>query len=199
MIGGFLAMFDLDNAADGQLGHKAVEAVRFYLEQLGHGKCANNNDDFPVTRTQISGLLQIARNEPGKIAYFAEKQRAKVEARLQSRNRPDQLLVAQRDFWNLVYQVCTGRITFPNFNWSLPAERDKAMPGELLGTEQHTGKTAPEQAGAKKRVQEERQRWQHQWDQQHYPIFFQRFCSHYVYEMAKRVASKGPNGLEEER
>jgi hypothetical protein len=69
------------------------------------------------------------------------------------------------------------------------------MPGELPGTAQHVGNTAPEQAGAKKRVQEERQRWQHQWDHQRYLIFFQRFWSHSMYEMAKRVASKGPNGL----
>lgn len=180
-------MLEVCIAADTDLGQRAIEAVENYVrqhaEQSYHGE-----EDWPIARSQIAGLRQIAANEPSKVAEFAEKQRSRAEKRLEGgTNEQRQLkLEAEIAFWELVKTCCDGKP--PKVQWSLNQERDRAIPAELQDEKQPSGaQLTKEQQAARKERRQRREAWQKQWERDHYAAFFQRFCIHYFYEMSKRT------------
>ena len=74
-------MFDIDIAADTELGQRAIDAVDRYVRENAVGPFREEKN-WPISRAQIVGLRQIAVNEPGKAGEFAEHQRTKVQAKL---------------------------------------------------------------------------------------------------------------------
>ena len=176
-------MLDIDIAADTELGQRAIEAVDRYLRENGVGPFREEKD-CPISRSQIAGLRQIAQNEPAKVREFAEQQRKKAKAKLDTTTNEERQreLKAEIAFWELVRGLCEGKP--PKFSWSLTQARDQALPAELQDEKQPPGAhLTKEQQAARKHKREQRERWQRQWELDHYAAFFQRFCVHYLYEL----------------
>ncbi len=159
------------------------------LDQLLSG-----STKFPVKTTQIYGLRQIARQQPKEIACFAEHQRRRVQRRYKEENerrqpRDDVLqeLQAVIDFWVLVTNLCSNSTS----GWSVVQEGHRYLPEEL-----REEKLPPKSKGA---TQQETQanltlhnqfknrqtKWLDQWKNEHIPAFFERFCTHCLYRIAK--------------
>uniref|UniRef100_A0A7C2C4U7 Uncharacterized protein n=1 Tax=Thermus islandicus TaxID=540988 RepID=A0A7C2C4U7_9DEIN len=152
-------MLEIDIAADTELGQRAQEAVKQYLRQHGEEwyRCS---DDWPIARSQISGLRQIALNEPRQVAAFAEHQRQKAEAKHKTTKKEERQaeLEAEIAFWELIKQLCDGKP--PKVPWSLTQARDKALPAELQEERQPPGaKLTKEQQEARKQKQAQRESW----------------------------------------
>jgi len=180
-------MLEIDIAADTELGQRAIEAVGRYLKDNALGPF-QKEDEWPIARTQITGLRQIAMNEPAKVAEFAKHQRAKAAERLEKTKQEERQheLKVEIAFWELIPALCDGKP--PKFAWSLTQARDQALPAELQDEKQPPGaQLTKEQQAARKEKREGRERWQRQWERDHYAAFFQRFCIHYLYEMSKRT------------
>jgi hypothetical protein len=180
-------MLDIDIAADVELGQRAIEAVDRYVREHAVGPFREEKD-WPISRGQIAGLRQIAVNEPAKVGEFAEHQRTKVQAKLDTTANEERQreLKAEIAFWELTRGLCEGKP--PKFSWSLTQARDQALPADLHDEKQPPGsQLTKEQQAARKEKRERRERWQRQWEQDHYAAFFQRFCIHYLYEMSKRT------------
>ncbi|GIW82518.1 MAG: hypothetical protein KatS3mg105_4325 [Gemmatales bacterium] len=180
-------MLETDIAADTELGRHAIDAVEKFV-QANAAEFYQREDDWLIARSQISGLRQIAVYEPTKVGEFAQHQQKKSEDKLQrTRNEEKRReLEAEIEFWELVRRLCEGKP--PKCPWSLIQARDQALPDELREEKQPPGtKLTKEQQAARKEKRERRERWQRQWEREHYAAFFQRFCSHYLYEMSKRT------------
>ncbi len=176
-------------AVDGELGRRAIEAVNQYLQEHGR-KQYRKPDEWPIPRSQIAGLRQIAANEPAQLARFAEHQRKKVAAKLEETKREGRRrdLEAQVAFWKCVEGLCEGKP--PQHRWSLRQECEAATPPELREEPLALGaKLSQAEQTARKKLKSDRERWQDQWRRRFYPAFFQRFCIHYLYEMSRRTQS----------
>ena len=110
-------------------------------------------DAFPVQRSQIYGLRQIARQQPLKVKDFAQHQRERAERRNQ--NAPEIRL------WRLAEQLCDSKA-----DWSVRKEILKLAP------EDHMNQT--------RRRQRE---WLDEQEKIHRPAFFERFCTHALYRL----------------
>jgi hypothetical protein len=180
-------MLDIDIAADTDLGQRALHAAERYVTD-NVPPSLSKEEDWPIARAQIKGLRQIATNEPAKVREFAEHQRAKVDAKLATVQKDErrQELAAKIAFWELVIGLCEGKP--PKFDWSLMQACSQTQPAELTD-EKNPPDARPtrEQQAARKEKKERRDRWEQQWKRDHYPAFFDRFCAHYLYAMAKRT------------
>jgi hypothetical protein len=173
-------MLDINIAADTELGQRAIDAAANYVRDHVHGPL--------IARAQIAGLRQVAANEPAKVGEFTEHQRSKVAEKLAKMPNEDRRreLEAEIAFWELVRGLCEGRS--PKFAWSLAQACTQALPADLADEKQQAGaQRTKEQQAAKKDKKERRDRWEQQWKLDHYAAFFQRFCAHFLYEMAKRT------------
>ena len=152
-----------------------------------------NNNQFPVKRTQIYGLRQIARQQPGEVKGFASHQGKRAQSRCddekeKSNPRPDilQSLQVEIDFWTLVANLCNGSTS----NWSVPKEGHRYLP-EGLGDQnlrEIPGATPQETQKNQEynnKLKKSRQEWFQQWGNEHIPAFFERFCTHCLYCIAK--------------
>ena len=64
-------------------------------------------EKFPVQRSQIYGLRQIARQEPGRVHDFAIHQRERAERKQENVSERGRFrLQTEIDFWSLVNQLC---------------------------------------------------------------------------------------------
>jgi hypothetical protein len=180
-------MLEIDIAADTELGQRAIKAVDSYVRD-NVSDSFQKAEDWPISRAQITGLRQIAVREPTKVGEFAEHQRKKAQAKLENTKQEERRseLKAEIAFWELVRGLCDGKP--PKFSWSLTQARDQALPAELHDEKQPPGaQLTKEQQAARKEKRERRERWQRQWERDHYAAFFQRFCIHYLYEMSRRT------------
>jgi hypothetical protein len=175
-------MSELDVLSDTEFRARAIEFLDAFADQHAPNRC-------PVKRAQITGLRQIAFNEPAKVKEFAEHQRTRAAARLETINpkkeEQRQRWKAQVDFWQFIERLCDGRP--PRQSWSLAQEMEKHRPEEY--------KLAPLPAGAKlsreeqdsRNIAKHREReWSARWMADCYPAFFQRFCAHYLYLMSQQ-------------
>ena len=134
----------------------------------------SNNDKFPVKPTQIYGLRQIAKQQPGRVRTFAEHQRDR--ARNENEN----------EFWSLVLDLCRNDSPC----WSVPEEGHHYLPEELRdhNLREVPGATPQETQQNQRhnnRLKRERAQWLEQWENEHIPAFFERFCTHCLYRIAK--------------
>lgn len=168
----------VDQLSDTIYREKAIEIVdRFIAEYGDHGT--------PVDRSQIYGLRQIAVQQPGVIKSFADHQRERVEKKLETagqRSRPK--LEAQQGLWKLIADLCeTNKLP-----WSPATEAESQMPVELQ--ERNIVAKADcksnEDRSRRKQLLKQQKEWLQHWNAQHVPAFFQRFCTHYLYQLGKR-------------
>lgn len=149
------------------------QAVKQLHQLLGE------SDPFPVKATQIYGLRQIARQQPGKVENFANHQRERAERKYEGASEKAKPgLQAEINFWELIYNLCRSSTS----GWSVPKEGYDYLPEKLRNLparrQDMTRREHRELRGRKKK-------WLDQWKNQHIPAFFERFCTHCLYRIAK--------------
>ena len=140
-----------------------------------------NDKKFPVEPSQIHGLRQIARQEPERIEGFANHQGQRAQSRYdaedeKSRPRAEvlQKWETEVNFWTLVANFCGDS---PD-RWSVIQERNSRLPAEL--------QNRPDMSRRERReIGERRDKWCERWDNEHIPAFFERFCTHCLFCIAK--------------
>lgn len=183
--------------SDEDLGKQAVHAAEQFVEQSVCSKLTlRREEDWPIRRSQIAGLRLIATNEPERIAEFARKQREREQRKCGDREKPpesesDIKSTLFIDFWKRVEQLCAssarGRGT-----WSLQQACDAATPPEY---DEHdptpNAMLTLEQRQERNLRKSQRQEFQRRWKAAYYPVFFQRFCAHYLYAMSRMTQRQG--------
>lgn len=143
------------------------QAIRQLDDLLG--ECGK----FPVKKTQLYGLRQMARQEPGKVCKFASHQRNRAE-------RKDEV-----EFWKLVEKLSDS-----NNSWSVYTEGLAHAPAELHEENipaKKKGMTLAERTH-RNELNARRKKWLDQWARDHIPAFFERFCTHALYRLEKSQA-----------
>ncbi len=132
----------------------------------------SSSAQFPVKTTQIYGLRQIARQQPGEVERFARHQGERAE-KLDKQ--------AEINFWALVTNLCSDSPS----GWSVLKEGQLYLPVELQNIpNKWAGMTQDEQRKRNKLVRDRKERL-NQWKNEHIPAFFERFCTHCLYRIAK--------------
>ena len=145
------------------------QAVKQLRQLLG------KNKKFPVEPSQIHGLRQIARQEPGRVKGFADHQRKRAERKRETASvNAQQRLESEIDFWTLVVNLCNGTTSA----WSVIQERDSRIPVDLQNKPDMSRRERGE-------IRERRDEWCKRWDNEHIPAFFERFCTHCLFCIAK--------------
>ena len=155
-------MTNLDLLSDTVYREQAVRQLDDLL-----GTC----ETFPVRKTQIYGLRQIARQEPGKVEEFARRQGKRAEGEQKQ---------AEIEFWDLVRRLCDS--TSP---WSVLTEGLEHAPAELRDENiptRNKGMT-PAERTRRNQLKARRREWLAQWTGAHVPAFFERFCTHALYRL----------------
>lgn len=164
-------MLSADLLSDTTFRDQAVQAVDRFVDDNG----------APLRRTQIYGLRQIAMNQPGKVKGFAFHQRQRAERQYENASKNGQLkLQKEIDFWKLVENLCASSAA--HGGWSLEQEAEVQMPTELrLEDNRPKSELTHEERSLRKQTKKKRREWSTVWMNQHLPLFFQRFCAHYLY------------------
>jgi hypothetical protein len=167
-------MPELDVEIDTDLRERAARAVEEFVGANG----------IPVSRAQLTGLMQVAANEPGLLSRFAGNQKERAQRRatpMKEGDRKAQLL-AEAAFWDLVKLLCEGKGA--RCPWSLVQAREAALP-ESRRLEKLPPGTALSAGEREKRdrKKKELEEWERAWDLGHYTGFFRHFCAHYLYRM----------------
>lgn len=170
-------MVELDVLADTVFRDEAAKAVDAFVSR----------HVCPVERAQIAGLRQIAANEPGKVLDFAKHQRDKAAKKLEGTKNEQKRarLDGEVAFWDLVSRLCGTSGTGPA-HWSLASlAEETASPDCRVGKKPHGSAPAEEH----KRYNDARDRlakWRKLRQSEDYPVFFARFCAHYLYRMSQQ-------------
>lgn len=161
------------------------QAVEQLYQLLG------SDTQFPVESTQIYGLRQIARQEPEKVKVFADHQRKRAERKCETASQnAQQRLESEIEFWTLVVNLCHETTD----RWSVIRERNSHIPVNLQNRSDMSRRERRE-------IGERRNEWCEQWDNEHIPAFFERFCTHCLFCVAKaemgQLASESANEVDE--
>lgn len=162
-------------------------------ETLDTFKSAHDPDGCPIERSQITGLRQIAFNEPRALRDFVESQRKRAEKRLQGLSPRDEdrrhRWQSEIEFWQLILDVCEGRQ--PKHAWSLAQELEQRRPEEYKLPALPPGARLSKEDNQKRDAVKVRARaWEEATRSAWYRAFFQRFCAHYLYLKAERPESQ---------
>ncbi len=164
---------NVDSLSDTTYRQQAKEQLDKLLDNVNH---LLDNGKFPVKRTQIYGLREIARQQPREVKKFANHQRERT--RRKKENRPYQ---AEIEFWTLVANLCSNSTS----DWSVNKEGRSHLPEELRDKnipKHRPGMTHEEQRDRNERMEQQRERLAH-WENEHIPAFFERFCTHALYRL----------------
>ena len=154
---------------------------------------SGNDNQFPVEPSQIHGLRQIARQEPERVGGFATHQGQRAQNRYDAENERSnpraevlQKWETEVNFWTLVANFCGDS---PD-RWSVKTEGHNYLPQELRddNLREVTGTTQQERQQIQQhnnRIKRERREWLKEWDTKHIPVFFERFCTHCLFCIAK--------------
>lgn len=175
-------MTNLDRLSDTVYREQAIGQLDDLL-----GACGT----FPVRKTQIYGLRQIARQEPGKVGEFARHQRGRAERKQeQASGKSDLKLKNEIDFWDLVDRLCDSSSPWSVLTEGLehaPAElRDENIPVRAKGM-------TPAERTHRNQIKARQREWLARWSQDHVPVFFERFCTHALYRLEMSHETKGEN------
>lgn len=177
-------MINVDLLSDTTYREQAVEQ----LDQL-----LGNSSKFPVESTQIYGLRQIARQEPERISDFATHQEQRAQNRYDAEDKKSnpnadilQKWETEINFWTLVASFCGDS----SDHWSVRKEGRVYLPEELRNENLRTvpGATPQETQQNQQhnnRIRKGQREWLAEWDNEHIPAFFERFCTHCLYCIAK--------------
>jgi hypothetical protein len=156
----------MDVLADTVLLNEAVRAAERFVREYG--------TDRGVKRTQVTGLRQIAANEPGRVGEFAKSQ---LE-RAQKRNASE----SEQRFWLVVSELCDGKD-----RWSLEGcieQLISARPKLPKVSGKITLEQQRERADLKRQIDQQQVEWDREAKRLRvklYASFFQHFCLHYIY------------------
>lgn len=134
---------------------------------------------FPVQRSQIYGLRQIARQQPLQVKAFAKHQRKRAESKKNA---------SEIQLWNLVERLCDS--TTPG--WSIHTEEKQHRPDKLSDQsipEKRPGMTNEERR-TRNHIRGQKHKWLTKWETNHIPAFFERFCTHALYRMAESETNR---------
>ena len=162
-------MTDMDLLSDTVFPGEARKAVDTVLKVCGA---------IPVADTQLYGLRQAARQQPGKVPQFARKQRDRAE----KRNNSD-----ETTFWSLVGYLCSGSTSQSGWSsegWSLDEEARRRLPEELHHLPSRQDMKTNEERQRRNQMASEQTRLLNEWKAQGIPAFFERFCAHCLYQRA---------------
>lgn len=163
------------------------QAVKQLHQLLGRA------NQFPVESTQIYGLRQIARQEPERIRDFATHQGQRAQSRYGAEDEKSnpraevlQKWETEINFWTLVANFCGDS---PD-RWSVKKEGRSYLPQELRNDNlrEVQGPTRQERERIRQhnnRLKREQREWLEKWDNEHIPAFFERFCTHCLFCIAK--------------
>ena len=145
-------------------------------------KQLDNGSRFPVKRAQIYGLRQIARQQPGKVQDFANHQRERARRKQENASEKVKLdLQAEIEFWTLVANLCS----YSPSDWSVNKEGHPHLPVELreenIPTKQEC--RTNEDRSRRNKLKKSQKEWLVQWENEHIPTFFERFCTHALYRL----------------
>ena len=142
------------------------------LDQLLAG-----DERFPVKPAQIYGLRQIARQQPGKVKDFANRQRKRAQRRPDNASeRVNPKLQAEIGFWTLVSALCSE-----SPDWSVHEEGKGRLPEELRNIPGRQEVRTNEERSRRNQLLDQRKEWLTHWNNAHIPAFFERFCTHALY------------------
>ncbi len=167
-------MRELDIEIDTDLRERAIQAVEDFVHGSG----------TPVSRSQMSGLLQVASKEPSRLKDFAGKQKERAVARTTGMREGERKAALQNeiDFWVLIKLLCEGK--GPKCTWSLEQAQEAALPASLRQEKLPPGTAlSKQQRDERERRKGELEAWKREWDREHYTAFFRHFCAHYMYHM----------------
>lgn len=140
-------------------------------------------DALPVKRSQIYGLRQIARQQPLEVTRFAEHQRGRAERKKTSAGRNAQpRLESEIKLWERVKRLCDSTP-----DWSVHTEAKEHLPQRLMDENipvKRPGMTNEERR-ARNQIRCQQQEWLTKWKTNHIPAFFERFCTHALYRLAR--------------
>lgn len=179
------------------------QAVKHLHQLLGSDK------QFPVEPTQIYGLRQIARQEPERIGNFAIRQGQRAQSRYDAednKSNPKAEVLrkweTEINFWTLVANFCG----YSPDCWSVETEGRAYLPEELhnQNLREVPGATPQETQQNQQhnnRIRRDQREWLVEWDKEHIPAFFERFCTHCLFCIAKaemgQLASESANEVDE--
>ena len=142
-----------------------------------------DTEKFPVARSQIHGLRQIARQQPAKVSEFARHQRERAERKREIASEEKKSgFDPEINFWDLVVRLCDVSTS----DWSVLKEGHAHLPGALREEnipEKRPG-MMPEERTRRNELKERQRDWLNQWINEHIPVFFQRFCTQCLYRKA---------------
>ncbi len=165
----------VDFLSDTTYRRQAAEQLNRLLDDIG--KC-------PVKRSQIYGLRQIARQQPNSVDKFASHQCERAKRKQEGAAEGAAVgLQAEIDFWTLVISL-SGDFSHAgdsSHDWSVCKEGLDHLPGDLQNIPPRQGNMTHEERTHRNKLCERRQKWLNQWNNEHIPAFFERFCTHYLY------------------
>ena len=145
-------------------------------------KLLGNSDKFPVEATQIYGLRQIARQQPREVKKFANHQRERTQRKEENASeRTKPALQAEIEFWDLVADLCGNSTS----DWSVLKEAHPHLPVELRDEnipKKQECKTHGD-LSRRNKLKKSQKEWLEQWENEHIPAFFERFCTHSLYRL----------------
>ena len=155
-----------------------------------------NCEKFPLEKSQIYGLRQIARQQPGQVRKFAGCQGQRATRKLEMKGeRGDRRLEAEIAFWKLVADLCEGLdANRPDIEWSVVKAGIDHLPIDLRDAnipERRPDMTADERR-RRKELRRKRKEWLARWSEAHFPAFIERFCTHALFrsERLEKVGSE---------
>ena len=169
-------MTSLDVLSDTLYSQQAVVQLDRLLEA---------GDPFPVEKSQLYGLRQIARQQPLKVSSFAEKQRKRVERKMENTKLGSPNFQCMEDevlFWKLVTDLCDS--TPSSQGWSLAQTAGSHLPPELDQVPDRQPGMTNEDRTRRNQLRKERRDWEQAWYEAHIPAFFEHFCTHCLYRRA---------------
>ena len=169
-------MTRLDVLSDTIYRHQAIVQLDRLLEA---------GDSFPIERTQVYGLRQISRQQPLKVSNFAEKQRTRVERKMENTKVGTPSYHRMEDevrFWKLVTDLCDSSPS--NQDWTLGQTAGSHLPPELNQVPDRQKGMTHEDRTRRNQLKKEKREWEQAWYEAHIPAFFERFCTHYLFRMA---------------
>ena len=139
------------------------QARRHLHQLLGH------DNPVPVKAAQIYGLRQIARQQPGQVGAFANRQRGRAQN------------ASEITFWTLVADLCSA----PLPSWSVLQEGIRHLSEELQNIPEPWPGMTNEDRSRRNKLRDRRRESLELWKNEHIPAFFERFCTHALYLLGK--------------
>lgn len=160
----------VDQLSDTTYREQAAEQVNRLLK---------GDDLFPVKASQIYGLRQVARQQPRQVQEFANHQGQRAQRKHDNASeKAKPKLQAEIDFWTLVSGLCGD-----SPDWSVHEEGKGRLPEALRTVPETWPGMTNEDRSRRNQLRDERREWLSQWDSEHIPAFFERFCTHALYRL----------------